>query len=99
MQTLAGIEGKGRVTLLPRPGGLPGYVGQLFLDLSYWRRVVELLKVGDPVTYVGPAHTKTGMKTVTLNVRITKVHTPSMSGVPVDFVSTGAPLSETDANE
>lgn len=99
MATLAGIEGKGRVTLLIRPGGLPGYVGQLFLDASHWRRAVELLKSAEPVLYEGPAHTKTGMKTVRLNVLITKVHTPSMTDVPVDFVSTGAPVSEVASAE
>jgi hypothetical protein len=94
--TLAGIEGKGRVTLLRR-GGVLVYVGSLELDIAHYGRAGELLKSDEPVKYIGPAHTKTGTKDATLNVRVTKVHTPSIARVRVDFVSTGAPESEGSA--
>ena len=94
MSTIGGIEGKGRVTLMTGKGGLPQFVGSLTVDIEDWRRVVELQMAMEPTKYIGPARTNEGTKSVTLNVLITKVHSPSAAGARVDFVSTGPPLSD-----
>lgn len=91
MPTIGGIEGKGRVILVSEPGRLPRFVGALTIALEDWRRAVELMKSDDPAKYIGPVRDKHGVKAMRLNVRITKVHTPSTIGARIDFVSTGAP--------
>lgn len=97
MATLNGMKGTGSVTLVPESPGRPPHYGAIFLDLDDHHRVVGLVETGSPARFVGPIDGSGGSKTVTLNVVVTKVHAPMPLGIRVNFVSTGAPLSETGA--
>jgi hypothetical protein len=98
MATIGGIEGKGRVTLTT-VRGLKQYIGSITVAPEKWRRAAELLSADEPVRYVGSVRSEQGTKSVTLNVRVTKVHTPTIGGARVDFVSTGPPVAASADDE